>query len=178
MLKRKSQMSDAAVAVLAALIAVSLAACGGPTGPDAFVDSASPTVILRAALDNVEVGSQRVIDFRVSRPGTLALTVSWNDPNNSVTAVLTGVGCPNFDGAPADCQERRLVERQWKEGRGVIDYPGASGAYRLVVENQGPGVESISVTAALSSPPAPVLPAPYPTGHPPTSYPPGPRREK
>lgn len=182
MLNRKSRMSDAAVAVLAALIAVSLAACGvSTTGPSAGLAADAPaTVILSAALDGVEVGGQRVVNFSLPHSGTLALTVRWNDQNNSVIAVLTGAGCPNFHGASADCQVRRSFERQGKEGReGVIDYPGASGAYRLLVENEGPGVESIRVTAELISPrTTPVLPTPYPTSHPPTSYPPDPRREK
>ena len=50
----------------------------------------------------------------------------------------------------------------------MIDYPGAGGAYHLVLENEGPGVESIQVTATLTSPyAAPVRPTPYPTSHPP-----------
>lgn len=179
MLNRKS---DAVVAVLAVLTAVSLAACGGNalTGPNAVVGGTTSIVILSAALDYVEVGGQRVINFNLPHPGTLALTVRWNDESNSVVAVLTGAACPNFYGASADCQVRRTYERQGKEGReGVIDYPGASGTYRLLVENEGPGVESIRVTAELISPSTtPILPTPYPTGHPPTSHPPEPRREK
>lgn len=173
MLNRNSRMSDEAVAVLAALIAVSLAACSGTalstTGPSAGIaDDATPTVILSSALDNVEAGGQRVLDFSLPRTGTLALTVRWTDANNSVIAVLTGAGCPNFRGAAADCQVRRSVDRQGREGReGVIDYPGAAGAYRLVLQNEGPGVETIRVTVALTSPrAAPVPPTPYPTNHP------------
>ena len=178
MLNRNSRISDEAVAVLAALIAVSLAACSGTalstTGPSAGVaDDAAPFVIFSAALDDVEVGGQRVIDFSVPRTGTLALTMRWNDQNNSVIAVLTGAGCPNFRGAAADCQVRRSVDRQGREGReGVIDYPGAAGAYRLVLQNEGPGVDSIRLTVDLTpSYTAPVLPTPYPT-----NYPPDPRR--
>ena len=171
MLNRNSRIADEAVAVLTALLAVSLAACGGAalstTGPSSgFGDDA--TVILSAALDNVEAGGQRVLDFNLPRTGTLALTVRWTDSNNSVIAVLTGAGCPTFREAAADCQVRRSVERQGREGReGVIDYPGAGGAYHLVLENEGPGVESIQVTAALTSSGAPpVRPTPYPTSHP------------
>ena len=174
MLNGKSRRSDAAVAVLAALIAVSLAACSGKalstTGPSAgFAGDAPSTVILSAALDNVEVGGQRVLDFSLPYTGTLTLTVRGNDQSNSVVALLTGAGCPRVSGYAPVCEVRRSVERQGKEGReGVIDYPGASGAYRLLVENEGPGVDSIQVTAALSSPPAiPVLPTPYPTSNPP-----------
>ena len=94
MLKRNSRISDEAVAVLAALIAVSLAACGGPalstTGPSpGFGDDT--TVVLSTALDNVEAGGQRALDFTLPRTGTLALTVRWTDSTNSVIAVLTGV---------------------------------------------------------------------------------------
>jgi len=174
MLNGKSRRSDAAVAVLAALIAVSLAACSGKalstTGPSAgFAGDAPSTVILSASLDNVEVGGQRVLDFSLPYTGTLTLTVRENDQSNSVVALLTGAGCPRVSGYAPVCEVRRSVERQGKEGReGVIDYPGASGAYRLLVENEGPGVDSIQVTAALSSPPAiPVLPTPYPTSNPP-----------
>ena len=172
MLNRNSRFSDEAVAVLATLIAVSLAACGGTalstTAPSAgFADATTPTVILNSTLDHVEAGGKRVLDFNVPRTSTLALRVYWTDSTNSVVAVLTGAGCPAFYGAAADCQVRRTVNRQGKEGReGFIDYAGAGGAYRLELENEGPGVETIRVTVAVSSLGPPVTPTPYPTNRP------------
>ena len=170
MLNRKSHVALAVA--LAALSAVGLAACGGnalsTTGPSAYAADVESTVIVSAAFDDVEVGGQRVVDFTLPRAGNLALRVNWNDQNNSVIAVLTGADCIYSHAAAAGCQERRAVERQGKEGReGVIDYSGRGGAYRLTVENEGPGAESIRVTAVLvSSPVAPDLPTPYPTSHP------------
>lgn len=176
----KSRIADVAVAVLAALVAVSLAACNGlsTTGPTPGVaDDAASTVILSADLADVEVGGQRVIDFTVPRTGTLAVTLRWDDQNNTVSAVLTGAGCSKVSGYAPVCQVRRSVERERREGRvGEIDHPDARGAYQLLVTNEGPGVESIHVTADLTVPyAAPVVPAPYPTPYP-TSHPPDPRR--
>jgi hypothetical protein len=56
-----------------------------------------------------------------------------------------------------------------------IESPDAAGAYLLRVENEGPGLESISVSAELTSEVAvPPTPAPSPTGRPPAE--PTPRR--
>ena len=180
MSNRKPRNSYAGAAVLAALIAVSLAACGAtapsPTGPGAGAAGDSGTVILSQAFEDVEPGGQRVIDFNVPGTATLALTVRWNDQGNSVIAVLTGAGCPDHRGAAADCQVRRSVERQGREGReGVINYAGAFGAYHLLLENEGPGAESIRVTVLTSPSAAPVPPTPYPTD-PPERNRPTPRR--
>jgi len=174
-----SRISDAAVTVLAALILVSFAACGGPasspSGPDTLgAGSAEPKVILSQLLDNVEQGGQRVVNVNVPFISTLEVTLRWNDPANSVSATLMGVGCPNFRDVAADCQERRSFPRGGREFReGVITYRGAGGAYHLVVENAGPGVESIAVTVALISAPTPLPPSPYPHPTPyPTNHPP------
>lgn len=172
-MKNSSRVPGAAVPVLAALAVVGLAACGGSphstTGPDAVpVESSTPTVVLSQTLDDVEAGGERAIVFSLPRPGTLALTVRWTDENNSVAAVLTSVGCPNSRDALVDCQARRSSGHQGKDGREeIIDYPGASGAYRLVLQNQGPGAESIHVTGLLTTPSvAPPPPTPYPTERP------------
>jgi hypothetical protein len=163
MLNPKPRFSDATVAVLAALAVLSLAACGGDapsiTGPS--VD-AEATVILSATLDDVGAGTQRVLNVNLPHAGALVLTVRWTDQNNTVSAVLTGASCPAFPDA-AHCQGLRSVEREAREGReGVIDQPRASGAYLLLLHNEGPGTESIHVTGVLTSP----TPTPYPTPNP------------
>jgi hypothetical protein len=165
----KSRTSRAAVAVLAALMAVVLVGCNGSgpstTGPSAgALESATSTVVLSETIEEVEVGGQRVVTFSLPRPGILSLTVRWNDQTNSVVAVLTGLRCLDFRNASADCPVRRSIERQGKEGREqVINDPDASGSYRLLLENEGPGMESIRVTAELTT--AVVTPTP-PTPHP------------
>ena len=166
MLNRSSRISAAAVPAFAALILVSFVACSAPaspTGSDPL--DAEPNVILNQVLDNVEPGGQRLISVSVPSTSNLEVTVQWSDPANSVSATLVGGGCPHFRAA-ADCQERRSFPRS---GEGVIANPNASGTYNLVVENAGPGVETIRVTAALLNwQPTPVQPTPYPTW----SYPP------
>lgn len=180
MLNRRSHVSSAAVPALAALILISFVACSGPSSPTGSDPlTAEPNVILSQVLDNVEQGGQRFLNVSVPSASNLEVTVQWNDPANSVSATLIGVGCPNYRAA-ADCQERRSFPRSGREFReGVISNPGASGTYHLVVENAGPGVETIHVTAALLNwQPAPVpaspnpywpppYPSPYPTDHPP-----------
>jgi hypothetical protein len=173
MLNRSSRNAAAAVPALAALILVSLVACGGPaspTGSDPL--GAEPNVILSQVFDNVEQGGQRFLNVSVPSAGNLEVTVQWNDPANSVSATLIGVGCPNYRAA-ADCQERRSFPRSGREFReGVISNPGASGTYHLVVENAGPGVETIHVTAALLNwQPTPAWPSPTPNPYSPTPYP-------
>ena len=80
------------------------------------------------------------------------VTVQWNDPANSVVAVLTGAGCRNLRNPDGDCTARHSIERERKTGREqFIDSPDAAGAYQLLVENEGPGVESIRVNAELTS---------------------------
>ena len=173
MLNPKPRFSDATVAVLAALAVLSLAACSGDapsiTGPSA---DAEATVILSATFDDVGAGTQRVLNVNLPHAGALVLTVSWTDQNNSVSAVLTGASCPAFPDA-AHCQGLRSVERGWREGRegrqgreGVIDEPSASGAYQLLLHNEGPGTESIHVTGVLTSPHRAPTPTPYPTPSP------------
>ena len=168
MLNRSSRISAAAVPALAALILVGFVACSGresPTGSDPL--DAGPNVILSQVLDNVEPGGQRLLNVSVPSASNLEVTVQWNDPANSVSATLVGGGCPNFRRA-ADCQERRSFPRRGREFEGFIANPGANGAYDLVVENAGPGVETIRVTAALLNwQPTPVWPSPYPTNRPP-----------
>jgi predicted small lipoprotein YifL len=159
------------ITVLAVLIA-GLAACGcsGPstTGPGAVPTETTTTVVLSQTLDEVEVGGQRVVDFSLPHRGTLVLTVRWNDPANSVVAVLTSTACRSFRNPDGDCRVRRSVERQGKEGREqFIDSPDAAGAYQLLLENEGPGMESIRVSAELTSEvAAPAPPTPHPTGPP------------
>jgi hypothetical protein len=167
-------------AVLAVVIAAQ-AACGcsgqTPTGPSRLVTATSTEVVLRQNLDDVEAGAQRTVDFSLPRPGALVLTVRWNDPNNSVIAVLTGTNCRSLRSRDGDCRVRRSIERQGKEGREqYIDSPDAAGAYQLVIENEGPGTESIRVAAELTSEvPAPAPPAPSPS-EPPERNRPTPRR--
>jgi hypothetical protein len=164
-MSRKSRISGT-VPAAAVLIAVGLAACGTEptTGPSAVEPASSATtVVVDQTFDAVEAGGQRMVDFTLPHRGSLALTVHWNDQTNSVVATLAGTGCFNFRNPTADCQVRRSIDRQGREGReGVIDYPNAGGAYQLVVENEGPGTESIRVTAELTSyvPPTPATPAP------------------
>jgi predicted small lipoprotein YifL len=161
-------------AVLAVVIAA-LAACGcsgpSPTGPSALPTESSTVVVLNQALDGVEAGGQRLLDFTLPRRGTLVLTVRWNDPANSVVAVLTSTGCTNLRNGDGDCRSRHSVERDGKVGREqFIDYPDAAGTYQLLLENEGPGVESIRVNAELTSevavPPATPSPASSPAATP------------
>jgi hypothetical protein len=172
MLKPKSQMSGTAVAVLAALVALGLAACGSDApsiaGPSAGAPAtADATIVLSAAFDDVEAGGQRVIAFNLPFAGALALTVRWNDPDNSVTALLTGADCPDPREAATHCPGLRSVAREGREGReGVIDDQSAGGAYRLLLENEGPGKESIRVTAVLTHSRGAGVPTPYPTSGP------------
>ena len=87
----------------------------------------------------------------------------WNDPANSVVAVLTSTGCTNLRNRDGDCQVRRSVERSGNVGREqFIDSPDAAGAYQLLLENEGPGVESIRVNAELTSEVAAPPPTPLP----------------
>jgi len=171
-MNRKSRTSRAAVAVLAALMAIVLIGCSGSgpstTGPSAVAPGSASTVVLSRTLEEVEPGGQRVIDFSLPHRGTLALTVRWNDPTNSVIAVLTSTGCRDFRSAAADCPGRRSVEHEGREGREqVIDDPDAAGGYQLLIENEGPGVESIRVSAELTTAfVAPPPPTPRPTGRP------------
>jgi predicted small lipoprotein YifL len=157
-------------AVLAVVIAA-LAACGcsGPstTGPSALVTETSTMVVLNQTLDDVEPGGQRVVDFTLPRRGTLVLTVRWNDPANSVIAVLTGAGCRSLRNPDGDCSVRRSVEREARTGREqFIDSPNSAGAYQLLLENEGPGLESIRVNAELTSEVAVPPPTPSPASSP------------
>ena len=167
MLNRSSRTSAAAVPALAALLLVGLGACSGPSSPTGSDPlDAEPNVILSQVLDNVEPGGQRLLNLSVPSTSNLEVTVQWNDPANSVRASLVGAGCPHFRAA-ADCQERRSFPRRGREFEGFIDNPGARGTYDLVVENAGPGVETIRVTAALLNwQPTPVSPSPSPTPYP------------
>jgi hypothetical protein len=171
-MNRKSRTSRAAVAVLAALMAIVLIGCSGSgpstTGPSAVATDPTTVVVFSWTFEEVEAGGQRFINFSLPRRGALALTVRWNDRNNSVVAVLTGTGCFNLQNPTADCQVRRTLARQGKEGgEGFLDYPDAGGSYRLLVENEGPGIETINVTAELTSAVvAPAPPTPRPTDRP------------
>ena len=168
----------AAVAVLIA----ALAACGcsaSATGPSPLVTETSTMVVLSQTFDDVEPGSQRTIDFTVPRRGALVVTVQWNDPANSVVAVLTGTGCRNLRNPDADCSARHSVERERKAGREqFIDSPDAAGAYQLLVENEGPGLDSIRVNAELTTEVAapPTYPSPAPTQPPAHNPAPTPRQ--
>lgn len=180
-MNRKSRTSRAAVAVLTALMAIVLIGCSSSApsiiGPSAVAPGSASTVVLSRTLEEVEPGGQRIIDFSLPHRGRLALTVRWNDPTNTVIAVLTSTACRDFRSAGADCPERRSVEHEGREGREqVIDDPDAAGGYLLLIENEGPGVESIRVSAELTtvsvaSPP----PTPQPTA-PPDRRNPTPRR--
>jgi len=161
-------------AVVAVVIAA-LAACGcsstSATGPTALATETSTMVVLSQTLDDVEPGSQRTIDFTVPRRGALVVTVQWNDPANSVVAVLTGAGCRNLRNPDGDCTRRPSTERERKTGREqFIESPDAAGPYQLLVENEGPGLESIRVNAELTSevavPPANPSPASSPASTP------------
>jgi hypothetical protein len=168
-------------AVVAVVIAA-LAACGcsssSATGPSTLATETSTMVVLTQTLDDVEPGSQRTVAFTVPRRGALVVTVQWNDPANSVVAVLTGAGtgCRNLRNPDGDCTTRRSVERERKTGREqFIESPDAAGAYQLLVENEGPGLESIRVNAELTSEVTvpPTYPSPAPT-QPPAHTPPSP----
>jgi predicted small lipoprotein YifL len=159
-----------------AVVIAALAACGcsGPstTGPSALPTETSTMVVLSQNLDDVEAGGQRLVNFTVPRRGTLAITVRWNDPANNVVAVLTGTNCRSLRRSDGDCSVRRSVEREARTGREqFIASPDAAGAYELLLENEGPGVESIRVNAELTSEVAapPTQPTPVPT--PPPAYP-------
>ncbi|HET6899518.1 MAG TPA: hypothetical protein VFK70_14280, partial [Vicinamibacteria bacterium] len=120
-------------AAVVALVIAGLAACGcsGPsaTGPTGLTTETSTVVVLDQSLEGLEPGDQRTVDFTLPHPGALVLTVRWNDPNNSVVAVLTGTGCRSLRNQDGDCQVRRSIERQGREGREqFIDSPDAAGA--------------------------------------------------
>src|SRR5258707_6481526 len=134
-------------AALPALRARALIGCSGSgpstAGPSAVAPGSASMVVLSRTLDEVEPGGQRIIDFSLPHRGALALTVRWNDPTNTVIAVLTSTGCRDFRSAGADCPEQRSVEHEGREGREqVIADPDAAGGDLLLIENQGPGQES------------------------------------
>jgi hypothetical protein len=169
-------------AAVLSVVMAALAACGcsgsSTTGPSPLATETSTMVVLNQNFDDVEPGGQRIVDFTVPRRGALVVTVGWNDPANSVIAVLTGTGCRNLRNPDGDCSVRRSVERGGKAGERFIDAPDAAGAYQLLLENEGPGLESIRVNAALTSEVAapPAYPSPAPT-QPPAHYPtPAPRQ--
>jgi hypothetical protein len=165
-------------AAVAVVIAALAGGCSGPstTGPSALPTETTTMVVLSQTLDDVEPGSQSAINFTVPRRGTLVVTLRWNDPANSVVAVLTGTGCRNLRILDGDCSARHSVGREGNTGREqFIESPDAAGAYQLLVENEGPGLESIRVSAELTSEVAvPPTPAPSPTDPPPPT--PTPRR--
>ena len=165
-----------------AVVIAALAACGcsGPstTGPSTLATETSTMVVLSQNFDDVEPGGQRIVDFTVPHRGALVVTVGWNDPANSVVAVLTGTGCRNLRNPDGDCSVRRSVERGGKAGERFIDSPDAAGAYQLLLENEGPGLESIRVNAQLTSEFAapPTYPSPAPTQPPAHNPTPTPRQ--
>jgi hypothetical protein len=167
-MNRKSRTSRAAVAVLTALMAIVLIGCSSSapsiTGPSAVAPGPASVVVLSRTIEEVEPGGQRILDFSLPHRGRLALTVRWNDPTNTVVAVLTSTACRDFRSAGAECPGRRSVEHEGREGREqVIDDPDAAGGYLLLIENEGPGVESIRVSAELTTP---LVASPSPTPHP------------
>jgi hypothetical protein len=169
-----------------AVVAVGIAAlaacgCSGPstTGPSALPTETSTMVVLSQTLDDVEPGGQRVVNFTVPRRGTLVVTVRWNDPANNVIAILSGTNCRSLRNADGDCSVRRSVEREPRTGREqFIESPDAAGTYELLLENEGPGLESIRVNAELTSEVAapPAFPSPAPTQPPAHSPTPSPRQ--
>ena len=153
-------------AVVAVVIAA-LTACGctssSATGPSPLATETSTMIVLSQNLDDVEAGTQRLLNFTVPRRGTLVITVRWNDPANNVVAVLTGTNCRSLRNSDGDCSVRRSVEREARTGREqFIASPDAAGAYELLLENEGPGVESIRVNAELTSEVAVPPPTPSP----------------
>jgi hypothetical protein len=170
-------MLRAVVPVLAGLIVCSTSACSGPASPTGAETldpipllpavANQPTVVLSQVLEGVERGGQRVLTFNVPSASDLEVAFLWSDSRNSVSAVLTGEGCP-YPYLPASaCYQRRSFERSGgASGEGFITYSGADGAYRLAVENGGPGVETIDVTATAIFLPGVHLPTPYPTAPP------------
>jgi len=154
-----------------ALGIAALAACGcsssSTTGPSALPTETSRMLVLSQTVDDVEPGGQRFIDFTVPRRGALVVTVQWNDPANSVVAVLSGISCRNLRNPDGDCRVRRSIERERTTGREqFIDAPDAAGDYQLLLENEGPGVESIRVNAELTSEVAVPPPTPSPATSP------------
>ena len=101
-------------------------------------------VVLSQNFDDVEPGGQRIVNFTVPRRGTLVVTVGWNDPANSVVAVLTGTGCRNLRIPDGDCSTRRSVERGGKgPASSSSTSPDAAGSYQLLAgeRGSGPGVD-------------------------------------
>jgi hypothetical protein len=172
------RVQRAALVALAALLTVGFTACGStgssPSGPSQVTPGRTgTTVVFSETLADVAVGEQRLLDFRLPDRGALALTVTWNDPANSVEATLTSEECADVSKPDARCHSQQIDGRagKGKEAAGSIDDPeAASGAYFLLVQNLGPGPESISVTASLTTaapappppPPSPAEPAPGP----------------
>jgi hypothetical protein len=136
------------------ILAAGLAACGseGTVVPTGFEGERTTEVLFTQSLENVEAGSQRSIHFSLPRRGTLSLSVRWNDQANSVVAVLLGTECVSLQRRSEECPERRGIEGRGREGREVVvGQTNAGGDYELVVQNEGPGTESIRVTAELTS---------------------------
>src|SRR5437870_7680463 len=150
--KKLRIVSPLAILALAAIV---LDGCSGagtfPTGPDRS-EGTGHLSVLSQRFDNVEAGGLRVVDFSLPRNGMLAVRVAWTDENNSVVAVLTSGGCPDYRRTGEDCNVRGSVgaDRGKLDREGDASYPAAAGGYRLWLRNEGPGVESIDVTAELS----------------------------
>jgi hypothetical protein len=168
----------AALVTLAALLTVGFTACGStgssPSGPSAITPGPTgTTVVFSETLADVAAGEQRLAHFALPDRGALALTMTWNDPANSVLATLTSDECASVRNPDALCRSQQIDGRagKGKEAAGSIDDPDARGAYFLLVQNLGPGTESITVTASLTT----AAPAPPPPPPSPASPAPGPR---
>jgi len=152
MLDRKIRIaSPLAVIALAAGALVGCNGAGSPTAPGG-ADGVNRVSVMSQTFDAVEAGGVRFVDFSLPHDGTLSVRVAWTDDNNSVIAVLTSAGCADYRHAGEDCQARGLggASRGKLDREGEVNYAGTAGGYRLWLRNEGPGVESITVSGELS----------------------------
>ena len=162
---RKSRTTGALAAVGAGLMAVVLAGCNDaalPTAPDAVVENG--TVVLSRTFSDVEAGGTRRASFTLSRAGALDVQVSWSSQDNSVTAFVVG-RCPGARSFDNDCRLRGSMDRSSRENR--IGTHGMPGDYEVLVQNEGPGAESITVIVRGKDDPDVPGPAPEPGHNPP-----------
>jgi hypothetical protein len=147
--------------VVTAGLAIALAGCNGndaalPTAPTA-TGRGGDRVVLSRTFGDVEPGGTRSAAFYLPRSGDLNVQVTWTSEDNSVAAYILGLcaGPRRFD---TDCRLRGSMERPQRENR--ISTHGEPGDYQVLIQNEGPGAESISVTVRATD--DDVVPGPGP----------------
>ena len=142
-------------AVFAVFVAAGLPGCGSAAlssvAPDAV--EPGPSVIFSQTFDHMSAGAEREAVLSLPREGALQITVAWTNTDNQVLSVLTGLACGYYRAAADGCTVRGPIgQSPGRDGREkVFNYRERAGAYRLWIKNLGPGVESISVKAELTT---------------------------